>query len=144
MVANGIGPFIKTFFKGREKLIKDINNTTFEKLKFQIQQGINGGETMKEIAGRVETVFTEAKGPRAMKIARTEVNTANNYGHLEAMRQANVEMDGWATAGDELVRDTHYANEGDGCIPREQPFSGTGEVSPSEPNCRCVLYPCKG
>jgi len=139
---DGSSPFVQTFFRGREKLIKDINNTTFEKLKFQIQQGINDGETMKEIAGRVETVFTEAKGPRAMKIARTEVNTANNYGHLEAMRQANVENNIWVTAADERVRDTHYANEGDGCIPREQPFSGTGEVIPSEANCRCEILPC--
>jgi len=133
---------MQTFFKGREKLIKDINHTTFEKLKLQIQQGINEGETSKEISKRISNVFDEAKGPRAMKIARTEVNTANNYGHHEAMRQANVDKHIWTTATDERVRDTHIANEGDGCIPREQPFSGTGEVSPSEINCRCVELPC--
>lgn len=140
---DGNSPFMQTFFRGREKLIKDINITTFEKLKFQIQQGINEGETTKEIAKRIGNVFDEAEGPRAMKIARTEVNTANNYGHHEAMRQANVDKHIWITAADERVRDTHIQNEGDGCIPREQPFSGTGEVSPGEINCRCVELPCK-
>ncbi len=134
--------FVKEAFRKRAKLIKDINNTTFKKIKTSLSEGINNGETMKELAGRIENVFGEAKGSRAMKIARTETNAALNSGHHEAMRQADRERHEWITSHDEKVRDTHEANEMDGCIPREQPFSGTGEISPGEPDCRCSEIPC--
>ena len=139
---DGSSPYVKQFYKNREKLIKDINNTTFNKLKLSLNEGINNGETMKELAGRVETIFGEAKGPRAMKIARTESNTALNYGHHEAMRQANIERHEWIAAHGPDMRDTHEMNEMEGCIPREQAFGGTGEVSPGEPNCQCEEIPC--
>jgi hypothetical protein len=63
---------------------------------------------------------------------------------MEAMRQAAIDKKEWITAGDENVRDTHIMNQGDGCIPLENSFSGTGESYPGEYNCRCVVIPCMG
>ena len=140
--ANSI--FIENFFKSREMLIKNINETTFEKLTTVINEAVNNGETIAEISQKIERVYAEAKGPRSRLIARTEVNTSVNFGHMEAMRQAAIEQKEWVTAGDEKVRDTHVMNQLDGCIPMEHMFSGTGESSPSEFNCRCTVIPCMG
>ena len=122
--------------------IKHINRTTFNALTKELNEGIANGETVNELATRVEKVYVEAKGPRSKLIARTETNTANNYGHMEAMRQAAIEKKEWVTAGDEHVRIPHYDNEGDRCIGLNDTFSGTGEEYPTEPNCRCVVIPC--
>jgi len=137
-------PFISGFFRGREKLIKNINITTFNKLKESLEEGLANGETINDLSVRVESIFAEAKGPRSRLIARTEVNTANNFGHMEAMRQANVEKKEWITAGDGVppTRETHMQNEEEGCIGLNDTFSGTGEQYPSEPDCRCAVIPC--
>lgn len=136
--------FIENFFKSREMLIKNINETTFEKLTTVINEAVNNGETIAEISQKVERVYTEAKGFRSRNIARTEVNTSVNFGHMEAMRQAAIDEKEWVTAGDERVRDTHIMNQNDGCIPMEHSFSGTGESYPGEYQCRCVVIPCMG
>jgi len=142
--ANSI--FIEDFFKSREMLIKNINKTTFKKLTTVINEAVNNGETIKEISQKVENVYAEAKGFRSRNIARTEVNTSVNFGHMEAMRQADVKEKEWITAGDGCppTRETHMQNQGDGCIPLENSFSGTGESYPGEFNCRCVVIPCMG
>lgn len=139
-----ISPFVEDFFKGREKLIKGINTKTFNKLKKSLNEGYINGETIEQLRGRIEYVYKEAIGPRSALIARTEVNTANNFGHIESMRQAAVEKKEWVTAGDGVppTRQTHMDNELDGCIGLNEIFEGTGEEYPSEPNCRCVVIPC--
>lgn len=139
---NGESPAIQTYLKHRQKKIIDINNTTFEKLKISLSEGQANGETIKQLSKRVEDIFDDAKGTRAIKIARTETNTAINYGHIEAMRQADIEKKEWITAGDDKVRDTHVTNETAGCIAREEAFPGTGEMYPGEVNCRCEVIPC--
>jgi len=133
---------IEDWFKKREMLIKGINRTTFDELTTVINAGINEGETIKQLSSRVRNVYDEARGPRSLKIARTEVNTATNFGHMESMRQASIQKKEWVTAADERVRQTHSMNEGDGCISLERAFSGTGESYPGEINCRCTVIPC--
>ncbi|GAH41446.1 unnamed protein product, partial [marine sediment metagenome] len=90
-------PFIDDFFKGRKIKMEGINNTTYDALKKTLEEGIQNGETIKELSGRVEHVYKEARGSRSFKIARTEVNTANNFSHFEVMRQAQIEKKEWIT-----------------------------------------------
>jgi len=135
-------PFIGDFFSMRENKIKHINRETFDKLTKSLTEGINSGETIKELSARVEGVYSEAKGSRARMIARTETNVANNFGHMAAMQQAHIERKEWVTAGDEDVRETHEMNEAEGCVGFHSEFNGTGEQYPGEVNCRCVVIPC--
>ena len=135
-------PFVSDFFKMREMKIKHINRETFDKLTKALDEGIAEGETIKQLAGRVEGVYSDAEGYRSRLIARTETNIANNFGHMESMRLASIEKKEWTTAMDENVRDTHEMNGLQGCIGLYETFSGTGESYPGEPNCRCVVIPC--
>lgn len=135
-------PFVSDFFKMRENKIKHINRETFDKLTKALEDGIAEGETIKQLAGRVEGVYSDAEGYRSRLIARTETNIANNFGHMESMRIANIEKKEWTTAMDEDVRLSHELNELQGCIGLYETFHGTGESYPGEPNCRCVVIPC--
>jgi HK97 family phage portal protein len=135
-------PFVADFFAMRENKINHINRVTFDQLTVTLEQGIRDGETITQLAKRVEFVYDEAKGYRAKLIARTETNTANNFGHMAAMYQAGIEKKEWVTAHDDQVRDEHEQNELAGCIPITETFPGTGEEYPGEPNCRCTVIPC--
>ena len=139
---NIVSPHISEFFKVRENLLKKTSNDIFKDITQTLQEGINEGETIKELSQRITDKYSQFEKSRSMKIARTEVNTANNFGHLESMRQADIEKKEWVTAGDVLVRDTHIQNQDDGCMGRDEIFSGTGEQYPGEINCRCVVIPC--
>ncbi len=135
-------PFVSDFFSMREMKIKHINRDTFDKLTKSLTEGIQDGETIKELSARVETVYSDAKGYRSRMIARTETNIANNFGHMESMRLAGIERKEWVTAGDEDVRFEHDLNGDQGCIDFNSEFYGTNEQYPGEINCRCVVIPC--
>jgi len=135
-------PFVGDFFSMRENKIKHINRETFDKLTKSLTEGINKGETIKELSARVEGVYSEAKGSRSRMIARTETNTANNFGHMAAMQQAHIEKKEWITAMDDDVRYTHELNQDQGCVDFHSEFHGTNEQYPGEVNCRCVVIPC--
>jgi len=135
-------PHIAEFFKVRENLLSNTSDDIFKDIAGILREGIDNGESIVELSQRITDKYEQFGKSRSMTIARTEVNTANNFGHLESMRQANIEKKEWVTAGDELVRDSHIQNQDDGCIGRDGTFSGTGEQAPGEINCRCVVIPC--
>lgn len=135
-------PFVSDFFSMREMKIKHINRVTFDKLTASLNDGIAEGETIKQLSARVEGVYSEAEGYRSRLIARTETNTANNFGHMASMQLAGIEKKEWITAMDEDVRETHEMNQSQGCVDFNSEFHGTGEQYPGEPNCRCVVIPC--
>lgn len=86
------------------ELMKEINNTTREKLKTSLAEGVKNGDSIPELQKRVKDIFTEATTTRTEMIARTEVLRASNFGTEEAYRQSNV-VSGkeWLTAVDDKV-----------------------------------------
>jgi len=135
-------PFVGDFFDMREAKINHINRDTYDKLTKTLEEGITEGESIAKLSKRIESVYDDAKGYRSKLIARTETNTANNFGHMAAMQQAGIEKKEWVTANDEDVRDTHTMNQTQGCIGLHNEFYGTSEQYPGEPNCRCAVIPC--
>ena len=91
---------------------------------------------MAELVGKE---FKELSDYRARLISRTEVNSAENQGHLMAMTKANVRQKMWVTAGDEKVREEHMAIDGE-VVSLNEYFSN-GLMYPAEPNCRCAVVP---
>lgn len=96
--------------KGR---LLGINQTTRDKLQTTLQDGYVKGESIDELAKRVESVYSEAAGYRSDMIARTEIIAASNAGSLDGMKESGVvEEKEWLTAGDERVRETHAEANG--------------------------------
>lgn len=141
------------FLAKRTKEIGEINNTTFEKLKSSLAEGLKDGDTHAELVDRVKEVYSGATEARAETIATTETNIAVNSGRFEGMQEAGVERKGWQATNLEGVRPEHlqaeldYQDEG---VPLDEPFIVAGEelMHPGDPsgsagnviNCRCFTF----
>jgi HK97 family phage portal protein len=120
-------------------LIKSISDTTLEKLKKTLAEGIANGESIPNLASRISGVYDEAKGSRAIKIARTETINASNSGSYNAYKQGGVKKKEWLATMDDRVRDEHAAMNGE-VVGIDEAFSN-GEMFPGEVNCRCTVLP---
>ena len=138
------------FLDKRKNVISGINQTTWDKLKASLQEGLQAGEPMESLQDRVKTFFGGQEA-RAETIAGTETNVAVNTGRHEAMVGAGVERKGWQTSHLENTRETHAANEAlseerngipideewpNGCLYPGDPDADAGETI----NCRCFGY----
>jgi len=121
-------------------LIKSISDTTLDKLIKTLAAGVDAGESIPLLAGRISDVFADAKGYRSTLIARTETISASNSGALQAYKQSGVvKKKEWLATMDDRVRDEHAVMNGE-IVGIDEAFSN-GEMSPGEPNCRCTILP---
>ena len=130
----------------------DINETTVEKVSRAIRDGIEDGDTRREIAARVHVALgDEGDLARARLIARTEATGALNAGHQEArdylVEEGIVEGKVWMATIDERTRDTHLEMD-EVEIPNDEPFvlpDGEEAMYPgahtlsAENRCNCIL-----
>ena len=123
------------------KLIKGIGDTTLDKLRKTLAEGVANGEKIPSLASRVSGVYDEAKGSRAIKIARTETSAASNNGALQAYDQSGVVKEKeWLRGGGEEC-DICDSLEKEGPIPLHSSFSGGFDAPPAHPNCICTILP---
>lgn len=138
-------------------LIKDIDETTQDRLKKALEEGIKEGAGIPELQKKVKVVFDNAKDSRAEMIARTEVIKASNFASVESWRQSGVvEAKEWLTAEDERVEPLCAAMDGKIVSLKGSFFQGGEEFTvgndsisfdssleepPLHPNCRCTLIP---
>lgn len=129
---------------------KRVTTTVAEALTDTIGQGISQGETIMDIASRIDELYQELLGYRSLRIARTEVVSASNVGSLLSYRAAGIKTKRWLTANDELVRPTHQAAEGQEVgINESFQVGGDWLDHPGDPsgspeeiiNCRCTVEP---
>ena len=113
------------------------------------------GESIPQIQARLETVFRFNDRVRTERIARTEMLSTSNQGHLSAYEQSgDVERIQWLSARDDRVRDDHRAADGQ-IVELGTPFlvgndrldapgiGAGGTLGPPEQviQCRCVTIP---
>jgi len=119
-------------------LIKDLGDTTKDKLRKTLAEGVAQGEKIPSLASRVSSVYDEAKGYRSKMIARTETIASSNQGALQAYDQSGV------------VKKKQWLAESDACDDclklqgkKVNLHSSFGEVDcpPLHPNCRCTILP---
>lgn len=129
-----------------------ISKTHTERIMRQITEGQEKNESISEIMRRVANALGtpgELAG-RAETIARTETLTAVSLGQSAVTENAKEVIPGlkkvWLTAGDNRVRDSHQALDGDMIEANEKFANGlmyprdTKSADPSEViNCRCTL-----
>ncbi len=142
------------FLAQREPVIKDINQTTWERVRSSLEQGLKDGESYDQMAARIKEVYNTTDA-RADVIALTETNVAINSGRNNAMVRAGITRKGWLTSHLENTRLTHTLNEQvsqekngipigevwpNGCSYPGDPLGAPGETI----NCRCVGYAVKG
>lgn len=141
------------WFAARELQIVTIPETYHEELRSQILLGYDEGETMAQIADRVEAFYGEAYGRYdrygAERIAITETNSAYNAATVEAERQAGVEKHEWLHSyASAQPRPEHMATDGV-VVALGEVFEPAGLAYPGDPdgepeqtiNCKCSLAP---
>ena len=129
--------------------IRQVNQTTRERIASVIQDGINAGLAHRDIAAKIRD-SGKVNRVRAMAISRTEVNTAMNQGKLLAVKSSDLLYNkGWSAHADSRTRPDHLAMLDSDMIPLEEDFIVGGEPMsyPGDPrgsaknviNCRCSL-----
>lgn len=103
-------------------------------------------DLLPELEGNVALAFRDRES-RALAIARTETAHATNSARQIQMEEEGVTKTEWATAGDDAVRESHRALDGEtrslgadyapNLAYPSDPRAPAGEVI----NCRCVLHP---
>lgn len=132
---------IKWIKKRSGELIKGISDTTKEALKKTLAEGVEAGESIPNLAERVSSVYSDAKGFRAERIARTETIAGSNEGALQAYDQSGVVGEKeWLTALDEFICEECAGLNGE-IIELHESFSGGYGCPPAHPNCRCTVLP---
>jgi len=119
-----------------------------------LKESYEAGYGIDKAADNLGNVFENMEGYELKRVARTEINDAQNRGAEATMIQLGIQYDLWRTAGDERVRglepeDTADHVYLDGQISKVgEPFSN-GLTRPGDRtgpigewiNCRCTLVP---
>jgi SPP1 gp7 family putative phage head morphogenesis protein len=115
---------MKAFTKANVALIKTIPENYFSQIEGIVTSGARSGYLTSEIAASIQSKFNVTKS-RATFIARDQVSKFN--GDLVKLRYQNVGINKytWSTSGDERVRDSHAAKDGN-VYSFDDPPSDTG------------------
>ena len=136
-----IGPTLQLAQKANVNLIKSIPAQYFDKLNTIVLNGVQQGSTYSDIEGQIQDL-SGVTDSRAKLIARDQ--TAKTNAAITQTRQEDLGVKSyrWVTAGDERVRETHAANEGE-IFDWDDPPAETGHPG-TDINCRCVAAPIIG
>lgn len=130
----------------------EINDTTRRLLVSAFEEGISAGESLYELAMRVEDVLDQGQNTiRGLLIARTETTGALNAGHLAAQKRLAqlgvLAKKEWFAVIDIHTRDTHIDAHGQQ-VPVNDNFQVGSESAPypghyglsgaERCNCRCT------
>ena len=144
-----LDPRVVRFLERRaQRFAREVNETTWSALKESLAEGIEAGESVEDLAARVEGVMGDRIASSGETIARTEVIGASNGATLEAWQQSGV-VDGkeWLAALDDRTRDTHRAAHGQ-VVGLDENFEvgdatgpAPGQMGAAEEdiNCRCTM-----
>lgn len=143
-------------FNSTQRLMQSFNEETALKLQQQLSQGIANNEDLKQLTKRIESVYKEAKGFRAERIARTESHRAVNEGVAQGYLQSGVKKMRWTTLANACefckAMDGKEVTIGQSFVPRGETVTGSdggqyindyADIAYADlhPNCNCKLVP---
>lgn len=130
--------------------VSNVDRTTRRRLAASLAEAATTGESISQIAKRLDDVFQDRK--RSRTVARTEVGAANQAGTVEGMEISGVvKGKKWNDSRDGAVRDSHIETsiavaplKGNFLLPSGA--SGQHPLDRSFPadeivNCRCFVTP---
>ena len=130
--------------------VAGITETSREQIAGQIAEGLQAGESTRQIAERITKHGADMAPARAEMIAGTEVHAATNYASLVSAEESTLPLEKiWRTRADGRVRSAHAAAHG-----QRQPLKGFFNVGgyrmryPGDPvappaltvRCRCTMF----
>jgi hypothetical protein len=152
----------KAFITERENLMSNVSQETFDSVKAELQEGLDKGESYRELSRRLSNKFDEITEGRGETVASTEVASAYGYARNEAMKQSGATHKMWLGSGRPpgtlhgmrpAHAAAHYAQQ---TVAIDKPFRVGGErlMFPTDSslgagpemtiNCHCVALPAEG
>jgi hypothetical protein len=152
----------KAFIDERENLMSNVSQETFDSVKAELQDGLDKGESYRELSRRLSNKFDEISEGRGETVASTEVASAYGYARNEAMKQSGATHKLWLGSGRPpgtlhgmrpAHAAAHYAQQ---TVAIDKPFRVGGErlMFPTDSslgagpemtiNCHCVAIPVEG
>lgn len=125
--------------------------TTMERIKKNVMNNLarsyQEGLGIKDASRNLQKEFNKLHTFEADRIARTEINSAQNSGAYQTYQDYDINYHQWWTGQDARVRDTHRALQGD-IVKVGTPFSN-GLLRPGDKtglirewiHCRCTSVP---
>jgi SPP1 gp7 family putative phage head morphogenesis protein len=139
--------WVRSYMAIRENKIKEASEAAYTRIKANLQEGIDTGDTMDELTDRVKDAFKQADSGQARVIAQTETASAFGVARQASQEQAGITHKEWVSAQDGRVRDTHDAADGQ-IVAIDEPFIVNGvemmhplaDGAPASEviNCRCI------
>lgn len=141
-------------FDSSKRLLQSFNQQTALKIQKQLAAGLAEGESVDQLTKRVESIYEEARGFRARRIANTEAHKATNAGTVEGYRQSGVKKIQWIARPDACefcaAMNGEIIDIGKAFIPRGGSIQGVDggqylveyddiRYADAHPNCRCKI-----
>jgi len=118
-----------------------MNDDIADKLRSELQRGFMNLESTSKIQERIKKVMGVAED-RARVIARTEMNRAQNMGHLDSAKQTGLKVvKRWDAHLDKRTSEVCRYLDGKE-VPLNKKFKWEGQefdAPPAHPNCRSTL-----
>jgi SPP1 gp7 family putative phage head morphogenesis protein len=138
---------VLNFLADRENKLRGVPDDVFDRIKSELQDGLDAGESIAKLADRIRAEFNSLSKYEALRIAQTETGAAYGYSRYEAMTGVGITRRRWLTSGNANVRPTHEAANGQ-VRAIDEPFSvgGASLMFPGDPsgppeeiiNCHCI------
>ncbi len=141
------------FVQDRANLLANVPDEVHAEIMQSIDQGLQAGESRKELMARISAAFDEIGRSRSETIANTETAAAFNYARDKAMREAGVTHKKWLHSMSPLIKEprpTHLEADGQ-TVPIDEPFDiggvpmmhpGDESAGPEQViNCFCISIP---
>lgn len=147
-----------TLFDFDPKIYTNLQNQTFiasqrtldrvgNNIMNNVAKSYQNGLGIKDAARNLKKEFRQLKGFEANRIARTEINSAQNAGAYQTYYDYGIEYHQWWTGQDARVRDSHKSMQGE-IVKVGNTFSN-GLLRPGDRtgpikewiNCRCTTVP---
>jgi len=120
--------------------IKGFNDDLRKDLTGALATGIQSDWDLQKVREEFNKIITTMTDSRLKTIVRTETSRAINTLEFRSAKENNQKYKTWVTMGDERVRPSHEAMDGE-TVPIDQTFSIGVLYPPADPNCRCwVIY----
>ena len=134
--------------------VKNITATTKKRIRTILKSGVEAGLGVREIVKLMRNQFKDINRKRAMRIARTEVINASNFGAMQGATMTNLDLNKeWISTLDSRTRQDGFDHVvADGQIKqRDEPFivsgqslrwpvdSSLGASAGNTIQCRCTL-----
>lgn len=152
-------PWVRQHLQDVSNRLVRVPDEVFNLMRVQLDDGINDGESIPELAARIDSDLLSAGSERwtnrAVVIARTETVSAYNGATQDAFELLGEELDEplekvWLASMDARTRDSHFKADGQR-VPLDSSFmvGGFPGLYPGDPmlpakeriQCRCtVLY----